>query len=192
MRTRAIRSALVSGLVTAALVLAGCAGEPGTPTPTTPAGNGAAPTSETATQSGALDNLVACELVTLDDLKFLEITDPGEDQGSLGGSGTSSCGWNRTSSPNRSALALDVTVRPEQRIDGVDPGSGTIADGDFEGRLSRQVRNFSGDGDCMLAISVGDSARVDIGVNDTNDDTDKACDAVNKIATIVEAKLPKG
>lgn len=90
MRTRAIRSALVSGLVTAALVL------------------------------------VACELVTVDDLKFLEITD------------------------------------------------------------------FSGDGDCMLAISVGDSARVDIGVNDTNDDTDKACDAVNKIATIVEAKLPKG
>lgn len=190
MRARAIRSALMFGLAAAVLLLAGCSDEPGTPTPTTPAGNAGASTSHAGEPGGALANLVACELLTPADVKFLEITEPGEDQGSLGGTGTSSCGWNRSSSPSRSALALDVTVRPEQGIDSVEPGSGTITDGEFEGRPSRQVRDFMGDGDCMLAISVGDTARVDIGLNDTDDDTDKACDAVNKIATVVEPKLP--
>lgn len=190
MRTAASRGfALLSSLVVL-IVVPGCSDESGEAGPTsqpvtTP------PSTSGAALGGALAGLVACDLLTAADVKQFGVTKPGKALGELGGAGTNGCQWARSSSPSRSAMAFSIGIRPGQGIDSVDIGQGTVTDGDFEGRPARQLREHQGPGDCMLAISVGKAGRVDVGVNDTDDDTDNACEVVNKIATIIEPKLPE-
>lgn len=201
MRAHSIRAILLLALAAGALVLAGCSEEPGTPSATdNPVGNGQPTATTTEPASNLLDAIVACDLLSAHDLSQFDVTEPGEDKGALAGSDTSACGWGRSSTAERDGVAFSIAVRPNQGIDSVVvQADETIEDGNFEGRPARMLREEREAGaSCMLSLALGDRSRVDISANGGGRSheagksrIDVICDTVNKIATIVEPKLPK-
>lgn len=191
MRTRVIRMALLPA-VAAALVSAGCSDEGGQPSPTN-AGQPSTPVSQPS-QGGALGGVQACDLLTADDAASIGVKDSGKDDAGGGGTGTSRCTWTKPTEGGTGGFALSIVVRPEQGIDSfeVEPGN-TRQEGDVAGRKAVMMKgdeSGTSKGQCTIALAVGQTARVDVGVT-AGTDTKLACDTANKIATIVEPKLPK-
>ncbi|MGH3517205.1 MAG: DUF3558 family protein [Haloechinothrix sp.] len=196
MHAHPIRAVLLPILAAAALVLASsCSEEPGTPSPNDNPGENTQPTAATSGPAGTpLDAIVACDLLSVQDLSQFDVTEPGVDEGALGGSDTSACGWDRASTDKHAGASFGIVVRPNQGIDSVVVNSDrTIEDGSFEDRPARILKQQRAAGaSCMLALAVGNTSRVDVNVVAAGRATlDEVCDTVNEIATIVEPKLPK-
>lgn len=197
MRSRVSRSVLGSGVaITALLVLSGCSGEGGTPSPATGSISSAPRSSSTLSSPAAtgVNGLSACDLFTAEEAKKIGVSGAGTDNGSMAGSGTSRCEWSKPFVGGEGGFTLSIVVRPAQGIETVDVGPGTTKEeGGFQGRKAVQVKGAedgTAKGQCMVALAVGPGARVDIGAT-AGTDTQFACDTVNDVATIVEPKLPK-
>jgi len=181
-----VRAVLTSA--TAALLLAGCtAKEPGN---ASPASTSSAPsTGETSSASGGATtaSLDPCSLLSATDLaSYGTFGDPRKREGS----GARSCGYLRKAQDaSDSHLGVDVNIRDSQGIDSVnDGGKGTIPS---QVNARQAVLVPTGETNCVVAMAVGSTSRVDITVTSAADST-KACDTASQVAKIVEPKLPKG
>lgn len=90
-------------------------------------------------------------------------------------------------------FSIDVAVRDRQGIkDATDVGGGLQKGKMGSGRPAVQIP-FPADqgGDCILALAVGETSRVDITASAVGD-AKTACDIVSQVADIVDPKLPKG
>lgn len=192
MRIRVIRSVLLPA-VAAALLLAGCSDEGGTPSATDTGQPSSPATQPSSPASGSgLDGLVACDLLTAEDVKQFGVTTGGKDAGAIGGTGTSGCDWQKPFTGGEGGFGFGLTIRPSQSIESVVQEEGwTKRPAKFAGRdavvIMEQRQSAAS---CMLALAVGTNARVDVSANG-GDTTKEMCDLAADVATIVEPKLPK-
>jgi hypothetical protein len=164
--------------------LAGCSGS--TPV-ASPVPSADAPTSDekkatsTATATAAIE---PCSLLNLSDISQYG-SFAGPNSRSLGGA--RSCGFQRKlASASDTGLTVSINVRDKQGISTVnDVGNGLVS-GQVNGRGSVRA---SGVRACLVALAVGDEARVDVSI--TADSTQIACKVADKLANIVEPRLPK-
>lgn len=174
----------------AAIAMAsGCSDdEPGTPIP---AGDqtSSPQASASATPSAAaadIDAVEPCSLLTDDELaQFGEFKAPDEKE--VGTARTCTYLAERTSASNEQA-SVGFAVRDNVGVaDLTDHGYG-VQEGQTvtTGREATQAKTDDG---CTVALAVGEGARVDTVV--LGMDPNKACATANKIAEIVDPKLPK-
>lgn len=197
MLNRALRSSVLP-CAAAAIVLGGCSGEGGSPAPapTTVASSSPASSSQSAGKpnDGGLSGVIACELLNKSELSQLGVSAPGTDAGVRGGTGTSGCDWQRPTSSDSEGFALGITVRPAQGIDSVVLQDGwSKTPGEFGADKRSAVlleRTKGGGGACMIALAVGQEARVDINTA-AGGNTELACSTANDVAKLIEPKLPK-
>lgn len=179
-----------AGLVSIAILLAGCGGTaPGTPTaarsaePATQSpSEPSEPTVTTSESSGSgLTELDPCTLVSPDQLAGLGFTRPGEAQTALE---AEMCTW------AGSGRSVSVALDPSNSVDELNTGSATsveeITVGSHDGR---RVLETSGPGFCSIDIAVTESSSATVTGIDF-DGTQLACDTAMQVATIVEPKLP--
>jgi hypothetical protein len=188
--------ALTTVLVGAALAVAACASTQSGQA--SPSGGQSAPTtrlssSNPSTNSG-LTGVNACSLLTDAEAQQVVSGVAGhEDQGDLGGPGTSNCRWSRPTTNDQAGIVFSITVRPTQSIQEIKPdpnrpGATVLDTTTTGGRQAVVLKNDEGQGSCAVSIAVG-SGRVDIdGQTGTTDD---ACAVDSKISDFVEPKLPK-
>jgi len=176
----------------AAFGLAGCSSsEAGNPVPSagvpsSSSDSGPAP-STPSTGSSAVDttSIQPCSLLDVSALaEYGTFTGPTERE--LGGA--RGCSFQKQlASASDKGLTVSIGIRDTQGISSVnDPGGGkepTSVNG-------RDAVKAMGTRACLVALGVGDKARVDVSV--TSDSTEEACAAADKIAGVVEPKLPKG
>jgi hypothetical protein len=176
----------------AAFGLAGCSSsEAGNPVPSagvpsSSSDNGPA-TSSPSTGSSSVDtaSIQPCSLLDVSALaEYGAFTGPTEKE--LGGART--CSFQKQlANASDKGLTVSIGIRDTQGISSVnDPGGGkepTSVNG-------RDAVKAMGTRACLVALGVGDEARVDVSV--TSDSTEEACAAADKIAGVVEPKLPKG
>jgi hypothetical protein len=192
MLKHAVRPALLL-LVAGVFAVAGCStAETGNPSPSSdpPAGSTSAPTSPAAPTGSspggvaATSSIEPCSLLSVNDLtQYGSFSGPESKE--LGGA--RACGFQRQlASASDKELGVTVNVRDKQGIDSVnDLGNGKQT-GKVNGRAAVKT---SGAGACVIALGVGDSARVDVSI--TAGTVDEACTVVDKLADVVEPKLPK-
>ncbi|HVV13601.1 DUF3558 family protein [Amycolatopsis sp.] len=185
---------LLVASVVGVLSLAGCSNEQqGNASPATSAsGSSAASGGESAQPTGdaQLAELKACELLTTQEAALFNAQGPGQDQNTEASGATSSCHWTGRSADDSSTTA-GINIRATQGVDSVNPDGGQLTAGKLNTRPAVKLVDNSG-GYCMLALGVTATSRVDVGyliVGAT--DATEACDMTNKIANIVEPKLPK-
>lgn len=134
--------------------------------------------------SPSLADIDPCSLLSSDELSSLGNFPEGKPE-NVGSART--CGFKKerqkTTDPG---LDLGVNIREEQGIgDAQDMGMGidrTEANG-------RELAQIPGPGGCTIAIGVSDTSRVDIVVVG-DEGTQQACNDADKVAAIVEPKLP--
>jgi hypothetical protein len=168
--------------------LAGCSGS--TPA-ATPAPSADAPTNisgeKKATSTAAATAAIEpCSLLNLSDLtQYGSFTGPAPK--SLGGART--CGFQRKlASASDAELGVSINVRDKQGISTVtDVGDGLVP-GKVNGRGSVKASS-SGSSACVVALAVGDQARVDVSI--TADTAQIACKVADSLANVVELRLPK-
>jgi hypothetical protein len=178
----------------AAFGLAGCSNsEAGNPVPSaggpsSSADSGSAPSTAPSSAGGssaATTSIQPCSLLSASDLaEYGTFTGPTERE--LGGA--RACSFLRKlESASDKGLTVSIGIRDTQGISSVnDPGGGKES-ASVNGRDAVKAKGTSA---CLVALGVGDKARVDVSV--TSDSTDEACAAADKIAGVVEPKLPKG
>ncbi|PRX47937.1 uncharacterized protein DUF3558 [Prauserella shujinwangii] len=185
--------ALLLPLAVAALAVAACSNsESGmakpkgsTDSPTQPSSSAA---TETPVGSGRAlsDELTACSL-----LNQQELAQFGEFRGGQKPSTSSAsdaCQWSGGDVSN--VVTVGVAIRDAQSVDEVSPieGGGAPTTGQLAGRRAVQASAPTG---CLLALSVGDSSRVDVVISGETEEPDY-CQLVGQVADIVEPKLPEG
>jgi hypothetical protein len=175
--------------------LAGCssseAGNPvpsaGVPSSSSDSGpaSSTAPSSTGGSSSADTASIKPCSLLGVSDLaEYGTFTGPTERE--LGGA--RGCSFQKQlASASDKGLTVSIGIRDTQGISSVnDPGGGkepTSVNG-------RDAVKAKGTRACLVALGVGDKARVDVSV--TSDSTEEACAAADKFAGVVEPKLPKG
>lgn len=184
--------ALTPMIAAATLALVGCSAEStGQPTSAAPDSSGGVSSSSPG-QAGAsqLSAMKACDLLTNQELAVMQVQGNGRDQDTAASGATSGCHWSGTAA-NGAATTLGVSVRAAQGVDSVNANGGQVTHGTVNSRPAVQVvENPSAT--CMISLAVSPSARVDltfvvVGASDATE----ACETDNKIANIVEPKLPK-
>lgn len=184
------------------LALAACnSGTTGTPTPIGGGGGLPTPTSSdsapTSTDSGgsssgggngggsALSQLNPCNLVSSSVAAQLQLTPNGVDD-TGGGPG---CDWEREVDANGlNGYSVGVTIRATQGVKDTNNSGATVTTEQIGGHQSRQLKSDV-PGDCIVAIGVTDSSRVDVTVN-AGTNTDQACQVANQVAQAVAPELP--
>jgi hypothetical protein len=81
-----------------------------------------------------------------------------------------------------------VVVRDKAGLDDIPDSAGTLSPGTQNGRKAVRIKNDSGG--CTIAMAVGTGARVDVTVVST--DLAAVCEIADKVADVVEPRLPKG
>jgi hypothetical protein len=111
----------------------------------------------------------------------------GPDTENLGGARV--CGFQRTrQSASDKELGVSINVRDTQGIDTVTDIGGGKTTGHLNGRTAIEAP-APAQGGCLMALAVGDNARVDVSI--TADSAEEACSVAEKVADVVEPKLPK-
>ncbi|MEU6641316.1 DUF3558 family protein [Saccharomonospora sp. NPDC046836] len=190
---------LLTGVLAVLAASACSASEPGAAQPAT-TGNSAtietsssAPTSESSVAPGSpTAQLDPCSLLSPGELAEFNTFEfqPGHVPDYSGGSRP--CSWNTPREAGNDGMAVLVAIRDSQSVDEVDlvdsPGATPVQTGTLN---ERRVAQAAAPGICLIALAVGDGARVDIGINGPGV-PDDACPETTKIAEIVEPKLPEG
>jgi hypothetical protein len=173
--------------------LAGCSSpQPGMALPSTGVPTSASGGKTTSTPAGpssgaaGTSSIDPCSLLSASDLTQYG-TFSGPDKKNLGGARV--CAFLRTlASASDKGLGVSINVRDTQGISTVnDVGLGKEA-GTVNGRKSIKV--LLSQSACVLALAVGDNARVDVSI--TADSAQEASTVADKVADVVEPKLPKG
>lgn len=175
-------------LAAAALVVVGCSGEKAgvaTPAPSSPAQSEASSSAPPSTGGADTASIDPCSLLGAADLtSYGAFKSPEKDD--AGGARICRLARERASASDES-LTVSVGIRDTQGVDSVaDAGNGKT-DGNVNGRKAVLVPTPPEA--CVMALEVGKTARVDV-VSVSTDPT-KACGIVEKVADIVEPKLPK-
>ncbi|RSN58653.1 DUF3558 domain-containing protein [Amycolatopsis sp. WAC 04182] len=174
-------------LAAAALVLAACSSEkPGSasPAPSAPPAQSSA-SSAAPTSGGDTASIDPCSLVSAADLASYGTFKPPTNENA---GGARLCTLNKEAATASETLSIGVGVRDTQGLDTVsDSGNGKTT-GNVNGR--KAVLAPRPPGGCLMALELGPAARVDLLV--AADDAEKACGIAEKVADIVEPKLPKG
>lgn len=176
-------------LVAAALVLAACSSEkPGSPSPapSSPPAQAEPTSSAPSTGGGDTASLDPCSLISASDLssygKF-KSPETGED----GGARTCTLAKDKETASEES-LTISVGIRDTQGLDSVNDAGNGKTSGNVQGRKAVLVPTPPTN--CLMALEVGAGSRVDVVTVST--DPEKACGIAEKVADIVEPKLPKG
>lgn len=107
------------------------------------------------------------------------------------GTGARPCNWQKPVDINgKNGLTVEIDVRDTQGLNDINANGFTITPdnvGSHQGRLAK----LNAGGSCFVAIGVGDSSRVDVGVA-AGTDTTQACQVANDLAKDVEPQLPAG
>jgi hypothetical protein len=189
MRARKITVALLAAVVTVGLAGCGSGGENdqagGAPAsvsnqPVTPTD---APSEETS-QTPSTAALDPCVLLTATDVAKYGTFNPAKKQ-SLGGARTCSYLIKLTSASDPSRT-FNVAIRDKQGVDTVNANGGTPVEIKVDGR--RAVRSPQPPAACLIALAVGDQARVDVGA--LANTTTEACQLADSIVKLVESRLP--
>jgi hypothetical protein len=177
------------------LGLAGCSSpQPGTALPSTGVPTSASGGKTTSTPAGPSSPAAAgtssidpCSLLSASDLTQYG-TFSGPDKKNLGGARV--CAFQRTlASASDKELGVSINVRDTQGISTVNDVGGGKETGTVNGRKAIKASAPSQSA-CLLALAVGDNARVDVSI--TADSAQEACTVADKVADVVEPKLPKG
>jgi hypothetical protein len=193
MSKRTVRPALL--LLAAGLFgLAGCSSAqsgsalPGAGVPAD-SGGGQTTTASAGPSSAAsaTSSIKPCSLVSATDLaQYGTFAAPQEKE--LGGA--RSCLLQRTrQSASDKELGVSINVRDTQGTDTVTDLGGGKTTGKLNGRTAIEAPGPA-QGGCLMALAVGDNARVDVSI--TADSAQEACTVAEKVADVVEPKLPKG
>lgn len=191
MRVQSRTSRIAAAMVVAAIGLMGCADEDGEALPST---GTPPPNTEPSSQapSNQLETVNACDLLTDDEAATVSQGLKAENKGSSGAH--SVCFWSTSVDrgvPIEKGVVFSIATRPTQDLDdfqALDGGKVTL--GKAGQRPAKLIAEDGGiEGSCVLAIAVG-SGRVDIGADVRK--TDRACQVVSDVSTIIEPKLPQG
>jgi hypothetical protein len=185
------RLAVVPVLAAALFGLVACnSNTPGTATgtpgggPTTTAG---APTTSSQSSGPSLASLQPCDLLSASVLANLQLTKT--DSGTANGART--CGWQKGVDVNGlNGYSAGVDIRDSQGLKDVVTTGFTTTSKKIGSHQAEQLQSTNS-GDCIVAIGVTDSSRVDITVN-AETDAAKACQVAGQLATVVETQLPSG
>jgi hypothetical protein len=178
-------------VVAGALLLAGCTStEPGTASPAN--SESSAPTSDNPAGSGGATttSLEPCTLLSAADVSgYGTFRDATEEK--LGKTVRTCRYQKKTATASEEGLIIGVAVRDEAPVGSVNDVGGGIKDVQVNGRAAKEASGNAPLG-CLVALGVGDSARVDVNITAV-DTVEKACQLAEDVATkIVEPKLPKG
>jgi hypothetical protein len=173
--------------------LAGCSSsQPGTALPSTGVPTSASGGKTTSTPAGpsssaaGTSSIDPCSLLSASDLTQYG-TFSGPDKKNLGGARV--CAFLRTlASASDKGLGVSINVRDTQGISTVNDVGGAKETGTVNGR--KAIKVSLSQSACVLALAVGDNARVDVSI--TADSAQEACTVADKVADVVEPKLPKG
>jgi osmotically-inducible protein OsmY len=186
---RVVRYGFTAGVALASLLLSGCsdtqAGQ-ASPSPSAGQGSGSAP-STTGTPGRTDSSMIdPCSLLSADELRqFGEIKNEGPQQVA----GERSCQFaKQIASASEIGYYFDVGVRDAQGIAEVNDTGGGKQTGNVNGRPA--VRAPLPPSGCLIALQLSGGSRVDVLVRAEH--VQQACDAADKVADIVEPKLPKG
>ncbi|MEV7549602.1 DUF3558 domain-containing protein [Amycolatopsis sp. NPDC089917] len=172
-------------LAAAALVLTACSSEkPGSasPAPSVPPAQTGASSSAPAT--GDTKSIDPCSLLGVADLASFGTFKPPT---TANEGGARSCQFDKQATSAADAVSLGVDIRDTQNIDSVNDAGNGKTTGNVNGRKAVLAPRPGG---CLMALELGPSARVDVLV--AAGETKQACEFAEKIADIVEPKLPKG
>jgi hypothetical protein len=190
------RFTVVPLLAVAAFGLAACSSSTtgtGTAAPT----SGAAPVSSggsTSSSGGsgtsggsALAALQPCSLLSSSVLSSLQLSQT--DSGTA--NGARSCSWQKSVDANGlNGYAAGVDIRDSQGLKDVNTSGSTVTSDQIGSHQGQQLQSTDS-GDCIVAIGVTNSSRVDVTVN-AETDAGKACQVANQLAKVVEPQLPSG
>ncbi|NIJ14587.1 hypothetical protein FHU38_004988 [Saccharomonospora amisosensis] len=182
-------------LLVAAFGLAGCSDaesglaspEDSRPSAHTSVGSSVPTSDSSGSTSRGIDSVDPCSLLTDSEVAaFGKYQEPNARQvGTARG-----CDWNPVRENAQQKLPLiSFSVRDNVGVDGVvDLGTG-LQRGEMDSGRG-VVRTTTPDHGCLIAMAVGEDARVDVVVGAV--EPDKACDIASRIAEIIDPKLPMG
>jgi hypothetical protein len=159
--------------------------EPGTPTAgdtTRPTGSTAGSTPPTAPTSGGsgLGALDPCELLTAGELTQLGLP-PGKADTVAG---YPVCEWN----PQGPAI-VDLTLRPNKGLDDLNTAGRTATDVSIGSHAGRRLEGPTA-GRCGFDLAITERSSVTVGA--LHDQTPAACALAERVANVIEPKLPRG
>lgn len=172
----------------AALVLTACSSEePGSasPAPSVPPVQTGGSSSAPATGGGDTTSIDPCSLISAADLSSYGTFKPPVTT-NVGGARL--CQFDREAAAASDSLSVGVGIRDTQSVDSVNDGGNGKTTGTVNGR--KAVLAPKPATACLMALEVGATSRVDVITVST--DSEKACGIAEKVADIVEPKLPKG
>lgn len=184
------RFAAVPVLAAAVLSLAACSTTGGTPTPAGggPAQTGTAPTSGGGSTGGgtSLSSLQPCSLISSSEAANLHLSAQGPDNSAS----APSCDWQKPVDTNgQNGYSVGATIWASQGLGDVNTSGYSVTSVQLGGHQGKQLAATAAAGNCLVAIGVSDSSRVDITVN-AGTDTNQACQVANQVAQAVAPELP--
>jgi hypothetical protein len=170
--------------------LSGCSEqEPGLAAPQSSAsqstGTNTMPPSPPPSTAAASSSIDPCALLSEEDL-----ADAGKFNSEYKeGGGARSCYWQQSAADGGEVFTFILSIRDAQGIDTVKD----IGNGIEQTKVNQRPAVSTQDpksGDCVLALQIGDSSRIDVTVLGEGDGLDGSCDIAEEIAGRFEAKLP--
>lgn len=86
--------------------------------------------------------------------------------------------------------SVTIKARPDQGLADVVATTGQLSDTRIGTRNAKLLKGSTTDESCLIAVEVSSKSRIDIAGSSNNSQAD-SCDAVTKVATAIEPKLPK-
>jgi hypothetical protein len=182
-------AALATVVLATAVVATACtSSHTGQASPTS--GQPAASTAKSSTvPTNSLASVQACSLLTQAEAQQIDASMSGpQDLGKPGGA-SSSCGW-QTPKNDPDPVTLGIAIRPGLTLTQNNTQSGQVTHGKTKlGHEAELIKEPQGPGICALTIAIGTQGIVDFSGTRFND-TEGACTIANRLADIVEPKLP--
>ncbi|WP_218151700.1 DUF3558 domain-containing protein [Amycolatopsis arida] len=164
-------------------MLTACGGEGGTARPTEQNPTTGSPTSASSPSAGgdtSAAGLDPCGLLDPAELAEFGTFSAGRPVNQGGARG---CDWIADRGPY-AGLGVGVDIRDAQGVDEVNDLGDGVQTGDINERPAAQTSTL---GACIIALSLGENARADVSVNAG----ERSCEIADKVAGIVEPKLPE-
>lgn len=155
--------------------------------------NGAQETSASSTappstdsSAGASAGLDPCTLLSDDEAAQFGDFDPHKADDSIG---TSGCAWDAPHG-SEDSTSFEVVYQDKASIDQVNDTGGGVDKAEMNGRSVARAPVSNGSA-CTVALALDSKSRVDVNVVLAKD-VQSACELAEKVATVVEPKLPEG
>ncbi len=149
----------------------------GTATPETTS----APTGGNGVSTAAVQ---PCDLISATDATQLQLTKGGP----VNEGAARACTWSKPVDSNgQNGYTVEIGVRDSQSVSSFNSAGFTITQDNVGRHQGIQAVDSGG---CFVVIGVGNASRVDVLISMT--DTNAACEFANKVAKVVEPKLPGG